>query len=97
MSGRERTPREALADLIWHNTDEPMWSAMVLAEQFMTSDWLAARDATKADRVQRETAEGIAQAIEELDPPSYFDAPQYREGLVDGYGLAAAVAREMGR
>ena len=52
-----RTPREALADLIWHNTDEPMWSAMVLAEQFMTSDWLAAHDAATADRVRRETAE----------------------------------------
>ena len=42
---------EALARWIESETDEPMWSAMVLAKQFVGGSWLAAHDAqVSADR-----------------------------------------------
>ena len=83
--------REALADLIWNNTDEPMWSAMVLAEQFMTSDWLAAREAAAR-------AEGAAAVRDDIRARRRefrrLNADQeYLNALDDAYGLAANHAR----
>jgi hypothetical protein len=34
-----------LAALIVADTDEPMWSAVVIAKHILASDWLAAREA----------------------------------------------------
>ena len=57
------------------------------ADAVLASGWLA--------RVKREAAaEALREAHDEihaLDPPEYHDAPQYREGLIDGHGVAAAV------
>ena len=46
---------------------------------------------------QAEPAERVAEAIDAWSPPEYPDAPQYREGLVDGLGLAAEIARQEGQ
>lgn len=41
---------EALAELIVHDTDEPMWSAVVIAKHILDSTWFAAHTAAAEAR-----------------------------------------------
>lgn len=41
------------------------------------------------------TLRKAASEIDALDPPEYLDAPQYREGRIDGHGLSAALCRSL--
>jgi hypothetical protein len=52
---------EALADLIVRDTDEPMWSAIVIARHILTSDLLAAREAAARAEALREAADAWTQ------------------------------------
>ena len=52
---------EALAALIVADTDEPMWSAVVIAKHILGSDLLAARDARLLAEVERERDEAREQ------------------------------------
>lgn len=79
--------REALADLIWNNTDEPMWSAMVLAEQFMRSPWLAAHVSAAENKARADERERIAEAIEDHADQS---APRHTRRALT---FAASIAR----
>ena len=63
---------DPLATLITEYTDEPMWSAVVIAKRILASDWLAAHDAqVRADERQKvaalladeRTVEAMAEAL----------------------------------
>lgn len=80
-----------LAEEIWE--DEPTDAEQLLMQRVLTSDWLAAHDAAMAERVRRETAEGIAAAIE-------ADANGPRPGSTNHRAYAghfASIAREQAR
>lgn len=69
---------DPLATLITEYTDEPMWSAVVIAKRILASDWLAAHDAQSraAERqkvaallADEHTVETVAEALSEHDDP----------------------------
>lgn len=75
---------DSLATLITEYTDEPMWSAVVIAKRILTSHWLAAHDAqVRADERQKiaalladeHTVETVAEALSEHDDQGFPLAP----------------------
>jgi hypothetical protein len=73
---------QAAAKVIWENTDEPGWSAVVIARAAL---------AAAAPIIEREAGERIAREIEDFEPEdrALVHMPDWREAMYD----AARIAR----